>query len=129
MNMRLVYLEVTYFFRTLLYVLYIPTNKVILKDFNSSLEYLIFIEPLKCASRWSLKSCNIITDRESCLTTIESRHAIVEGVDIFGSECAWCDSGPCKKGSSSMCEPESLLQARGTSYATCLEIKENGKQK
>jgi hypothetical protein len=93
------------------------------------LECLIFIEPSKCASHWSMKSCSIITDRESCLTSIESRHKIVQGVEIFGSDCGWCEAGPCRKGSSSMCEPVSMLQAMGTvEYATCLEIKENGRK-
>ncbi len=75
-----------------------------------------------------MKDCSTLNDRKSCLTSIESRTKMEDGGEIFGSDCAWCQSGPCTKRNSSMCKPESMLQAMGTvEYETCLKIEEDGR--
>ena len=94
------------------------------------MEYLIFIEPAKCAPRWSMQDCSTLNDRKRCLTSIESRRQNETGGDIYGSECAWCDSRHCKERSSSMCQPESMLQGIGeVEYETCLDVKGDGKNR
>ena len=87
----------------------------------------MFIEPVQCAPRWSMKDCSTLDDRKGCLTSIESRRQIEQGGQIYGSDCAWCDDGPCLKNGSSMCQPESMLQGMGLgNYKTCLDVKYDG---
>ncbi len=92
------------------------------------MKYLIFIDPAKCAPRWSMRDCSTLDDRKACLTSIESRRQIESGGEIYGSDCAWCEAGPCTKRNSSMCKPESMLHAMGITrtYETCLDIKGDG---
>ena len=74
-----------------------------------------------------MRDCSTLDDRKACLTSIESRNQIEAGGEIHGSECAWCESGPCTTRNASMCKPESMLQALGeVGYETCLEVEGQG---
>ena len=79
-----------------------------------------------CAKKTASKHCVDIQDRETCLTSTESLHQIEIGRQIYDSDCAWCQSGPCIwpniNGTSRRCKPEFVVQVQDTEgYETCLK--------
>ena len=66
--------------------------------------------------------CHSINDRRNCLTTTESRSLEVFGVQMYGSNCAWCPNGPCTVISKGKCEPSNWLVAIGVrEFDTCFK--------
>ena len=87
------------------------------------LQFLFTAVP-NCVPQTEYKHCADIQDRETCLTSIESQRDQDNGRQIYGSDCAWCPSGPCTKRHSSRCKPEFLLQAKEIEgFETCLPDK------
>ena len=77
-----------------------------------------------CMPRTVSRHCYLITDRETCLTSTESRNENSDGVQIFGSNCHWCPDGPCTSHNGNRCEPEPFLVSKGVnSYETCMKSK------
>ena len=75
-----------------------------------------------CVRRTRSAVCAHLQDRESCLTATESRREVLQGGEIYGSECAWCMNGPCTSNIADFrCGPKSWLQAQGIKdIETCL---------
>merc|ERR1712218_373518 len=47
-----------------------------------------------CVLRTKLASCNTISDRTTCLVSIESRSLLLLGNQLQGNDSAWCPNGP-----------------------------------
>ena len=68
------------------------------------------------------RPCYLIADRETCLTSTDSRNEDYDGVQIFGSNCFWCPDGPCTSHNANRCEPEPFLISKGVNgYETCIQ--------
>ena len=80
-----------------------------------------------CVERSSSIPCDQLNDRESCLTSIESRSGVHFGKNIFGTDCVWCPNGPCNE-NQNRCEPKSLMDGQHLSnYETCIQGKSTPK--
>jgi len=62
--------------------------------------------------------CYTITDRTQCLSTTESRSQIIDGVQIFGTDCIWCPNG-CGGLNTARCEPKNWSEAKGHTFEEC----------
>mmetsp|Transcript_74849 Transcript_74849/g.194654 ORF Transcript_74849/g.194654 Transcript_74849/m.194654 type:complete len:1051 (-) Transcript_74849:170-3322(-) len=83
--------------------------------------YQCFTKDMECLT-WRSHGCSAITDKKKCLSSKDGRQTVeskYKGIDVYGSPCAWCGGGQCHDGSSSMCEPVSLLtQGEGRYFST-----------
>ena len=128
-HIRLACLDVSFSLLFMLIRLEIDLKtRTICNDIWIIITFFIFIAGPNCAPQTEYKHCVDIQDRETCLTSIESQRRSELGRQIYGSDCAWCPSGPCTNRNSSRCKPEFLLQAKQKhGYETCLPNKQNGK--
>ena len=84
----------------------------------------------RCVERSTSTPCSSIKDRQSCLTSTESRSTITGnygnywkklGYDIFESDCVWCPDGPCTGNNKNRCEPKIwMTRERLTNFESCL---------
>ena len=75
-----------------------------------------------CVERHASRPCDQMKDRESCLTSRESRSVVHFGKDIFGTDCVWCPNGPCTGNNRVRCEPKTWMEGQGlTNFESCLQ--------
>ena len=74
-----------------------------------------------CVERKTSMPCHQIQDRDSCLTSKESRFAVIYGNNILGSDCVWCLDGSCTGNNQNKCEPKNWMEGQGLyNFETCL---------
>ena len=61
-------------------------------------------------ARTKRRPCPPITDRETCLTSVESRNLVLVGVQLQNSDCVWCPNGPCTVNDDKQCEPKIFVE-------------------
>ena len=77
-----------------------------------------------CISRIAENDCSYIKDRGTCLTSTDSRNMVIDGVQLFGSDCVWCPDGDCTPGSGNQCEPKVFLENKGIkNFEACIHGK------
>ena len=93
-----------------------------LTNFESCLQGKILHLDNTCVERGVSRPCDQLKDRESCLTSTESRSGMHFGKVIFGTDCVWCPNGPCTGNNRVRCEPKSWMEGQGLiNFEPCLQ--------
>jgi len=80
----------------------------------------------ECA-RTETAACDGISDKWSCLSSVESRSLELNGVQLNGSKCVWCPNGACTSDNENRCEPQIWLDTMPHSgYDMCLSDVSSG---
>ena len=61
-------------------------------------------------ARTKKSGCPYIRDRETCLTSVESRDLVLFGAQLQNSNCVWCPNGPCTPNDDVQCEPKIFVE-------------------
>ena len=71
--------------------------------------------------RETSQPCNDISDRISCLTSVESRGLVLSYGQVMGNDCGWCPHGPCTNDNNNRCQPANWLRGKSINFEEGLE--------